>query len=125
MQSSLIDKMLNVRPVKLLLPGFFLFILGIGNIGVGVVRGEQYSNGVQEATSVPSISKEEAFSNMANVQLEKFSSQMLSQREQKFENRKNFYASVEISGKIMLVISVFLIICGGSLWGMQHRFWKL
>ena len=95
--------------MKFLLPGIFLFILGIGNLAVGHYKGGQYDEVISELKekSLPLTIKE--ISPMERIRVTKESSARLGRRRDKAIARREFYQLVGIGGKIFISLSLVFI----------------
>ena len=107
-----------MKTAFLLIPGTFLFILGLGNIAVGDLKYQQYKQVIIELES-----KEKSFNSemlkaspLRRLQLEQESANRTDQRLEKSIARANLYRLVYIGGKIFLAISSGFLIVGAYLW---------
>lgn len=98
--------------MKLLIPGLFLLVLGIGNISVGTFKGRQYQEVLDELSVLEPTPGLENASPLRRVQLAKQTETRLYQRQNKAENRLDFYQLVRFGGKVFMVIGALLTIAG-------------
>ena len=100
------------RIMKLVLPGVFLLVLGIGNISVGTFKGEQYEQVLQElSTTEPGPSLANA-SPLRRIQLATQTASRLYQRQDKARAKRDFYRLVASGGKVFVIISLLFLSLG-------------
>lgn len=95
------------RSTKFALPAIFLLLLGLGNIGVGLYKADQYSlvlSELQEKDPSPLLSVNPA---SRTAQLARQSSRNY-QEQQKAQAKIDFYRLVSFGGKVFLGLSLFL-----------------
>jgi hypothetical protein len=113
--------MQRLYSAKLLLPGIFLFILGIGNVIVGHYKSQEYERVLSElAPSVPP----RAILNvppMQRMQMERERATRLDERRSKAQARRDFYQLVSFGGKGFMGLSALLIGCGICMHQFQRR----
>ena len=101
-----------MKPAKFLLPGLFLFVLGLGNITVGVFKSAQYDEviqGLESTEPTPLLSNASA---LRRIQLAKMSADRLYLRQSTALARKDFYTLVEFGGKAFLALSLPFLLAG-------------
>jgi hypothetical protein len=106
--------MSQLKPMKLILPGLFLFVLGIGNIGVGTFKGLQYQQVLQELTELEPTPGLENASTLRRVQLAEEVASRHYERLSMARGRRDFYDLVEYGGKVFVGVSLVLLL-GGAL----------
>ena len=105
--------MRGIRPIKFLLPGFFLLILGVGNLAVGITKVRQLEQALKELElQQPLASNIENSSPLRRLQLAEQTAHRVFQRQKEAEDRKGFYNLIAFGGKIFGVVGFILIIIG-------------
>lgn len=108
--------MLNLNPVKLFIPGVFLFVLGLGNLAVGITKAQQHQEVLTELQlQQPSALNLENSSSLKRLQLAEQTAHRTFQREQEAKDRMAFYKLVSFGGKIFTALGLILLICSGAL----------
>ena len=122
MATSISSILRGIRPMTFLLPGLFLFVLGIGNIWVGSYKGAEYDQVVQELSerSTPQNFGSK-ISPIERIRLSKQSSDRLADRRKKALGRKHFYTLVSIGGKIFIAGSLFLLGSSAFLYSLKRK----
>jgi hypothetical protein len=106
---------------KLLFAGLFLVILGIGNIIVGSVKGNQYAVVAEELAAISRTSKRNPSTSSSHsyplIQIEnsRHTAEHLIQREQKALMRRDLYRVVVFGGQAMLAVGILLFVASGLL----------
>ncbi len=94
--------------MKLLLPGVFLLVLGIGNVSVGAMKQNQYQGVLKElAVRAPETQLINA-SPLRRIQLAKLTATRNYERIKHARSREDFYAIVVLGGKAFISISLLL-----------------
>lgn len=94
-------------PYRFLVPGLFLFVLGVGNIVVGVMKTSQYEEVLQElAVLEPSsvVTDDSPLARIHSADHARFSG-----RRQQAKISLDFYRFVVTGGKFFLLLSTLLI----------------
>ncbi len=96
---------------RLFVPGAFLFILGLGNIGVGHYKTAEYQELMEELSVVAS---EEASlpvsSPLKRIELAEVKNKRFEENLAKARARLDFYSLVSFGGKLMLALSFILFV---------------
>ena len=101
-----------INPFKFLLPGLFLLLLGIGNISVGVYKGQQYEQVLEELKQRnPRLELVNA-SPMRRIHFARNTANRLYQRQNKAKQRLDFYRLVALGGTIFLALGIPLLVVG-------------
>ena len=109
------------KSMRFILPGIFLLVLGAGNIGVGVFKGKQYEEVLQELSVLRPSPALVTSSPLKRIQVAKQTATRLHQRESKARARIDFYHLVEYGGKVFITLSMFLLFFGSMLHGLEFR----
>ncbi len=102
-----------MKPMKLLLPGIFLLVLGIGNISVGTFKGAQYQQVLNELSVMERTQDNIQPSPLARFQLSGESAVRADQRLRKARARRDFYELVTFGGKGFVCFSLVLLVLAG------------
>ena len=111
----------NNLSFKFLLPGMFLFLLGVGNIGVGLYKGAQYQEVLKELAETQSSPKLTPASPLLRLEYTKQTVTRLYQRQSKAKARKDFYELVTFGGKVFVMLSLVLILASMMVRYLEHR----
>ena len=107
------------RPVTFWLPGVFLFVLGLGNVVVGVMKAEQFDQVLRELVSAKQYKEEVSSSPLMRMQLARKLSDKLFDEYSTYQERKRFYQTVAFGGKVVMSLSLIMFIgaclCADSL----------
>lgn len=98
------------RLARFLVPGIFLLLLGLGNIGVGTYKGAEYEQVLEELSEIDSSSHLINASALKRIQLAKTNTHRSEQLRQKASARRDFYNLVVFGGKFMLSISTIVLL---------------
>jgi len=105
--------MKSKKPYILILPGLFLFILGLGNIGVGEYKAKQYYQVLAELELTAPLSNSLVNSSpMRRIKLAEQSAIRLYQRQKEAKNKIAFYSLVSFGGKSFMLIGMILLLIG-------------
>lgn len=97
------------KPAKFLVPGFFLLLLGLGNLTVGTIKGDEYEQILSElSTSNGQVELANA-SLLRRFKMAKLSADRLNQRRKIARGRVKFYGLVSLGGYTFLLFSAPLI----------------
>lgn len=100
----------QIKPIKLIVPGLFLLVLGIGNISVGIFKGNQYDLVLEElAHHKPSPALVNA-SPLRRIQVARTTASRIHQRQQKAGARRHFYRLVTFGGKVFVSLSIIFLL---------------
>lgn len=105
---------LNKKSAQFVLPGIFLLILGLGNIGVGTFKEEQYDEVLAEL-SEPSQSQSIEMTPLKRIQSSEQIAVRAYQRKKAALGRRDFYRLVAFGGRGMVVISLVLLLAGSGI----------
>lgn len=99
---------------RLLIPGLFLLILGLGNIAVGELKYSQYKEVIKELKNSTYTEGNEMLkaSPLRRLQLEQERANRTDERLQKSKARASLYFLVRSGGQIFLAISSGFIVVG-------------
>ncbi len=97
----------NRLPYRFLIPGLFLFVLGIGNITVGLYKSGQYEEVLQELSVLEPSTVVVETSPLARIHSTDHA--RLSERRQRATILLDFYRFVLTGGKVFLLIATVLI----------------
>lgn len=97
---------------RFLLPGFFLLLLGLGNIGVGHFKGAQYEQVLAELSEPHATVDLVNASPLRRIELARQSVNRLSLRRSKAKARRDFYQLVTFGGKAFVILSSVLLFAG-------------
>lgn len=122
MQNSLTPETSSFRPMKLLLPAVFLLILGLGNIGVGIQKRDQYQEVIEELTELRPTEALTPTSPLIKFQQELQSADRNTQYRKQAEDRKEFYSLIAYGGFLILLLSALLFV--GALGLKIYLNWK-
>lgn len=100
---------LSIKPMKLLLPGVFLFVLGFGNIFVGSFKGRQYEQILEQLKVIEPSSSFVDSSPLKRMQESQRALSRLSNQIDKAKARIEFYQFINLGGTIMTLLSFVLI----------------
>jgi len=96
---------------RLLVPGAFLFVLGLGNIAVGHYKSAEYQAVLKELSSIsaqgPSLA---AASPLKRIELAEVQNRRFEENLAKARARLDFYSLVSFGGKLMLAMSSILLL---------------
>lgn len=109
-----------MKPAKFLLPGLFLFALGLGNITVGHFKSAQYEDVVSVLESTEPTPMLANVSALRRIQLAKVNADRLYVRRSTALARQDFYTLVVFGGKAFLALS-FPFLLAGLLVARSHR----
>jgi hypothetical protein len=112
----------SLRPMKLLLPAVFLLILGLGNIGVGIQKRDQYQEVIEELTELRPTEALTPTSPLIKFQQELQSADRNTQYRKQAEDRKEFYSLIAYGGFLILLLSALLFV--GALGLKIYLNWK-
>lgn len=108
-----------MSPQKLWVPGVFLLLLGIGNICVGHMRGQQYERVLEQLTD-PSTA-EAGSSPLVRIQRSHLPNEKQYQRLSRARAKRDFYMLVASGGKAFLAMSAVLLLGAAGLAVMRRR----
>ena len=97
-------------PFVLLLPGIFLFVLGVGNISVGLYKGRQYEQVLGELAGFQPSQAKVKNSVLSRLYSSTSSFDLLAQRRQRVQSRLEFYRFTVSGGKVILSLSTLFIL---------------
>lgn len=104
------------RPEIFWLPGLFLLLLGFGNALVGYFKADQFNEVLRELQSAEQFKEEVTDSSpLMRLQMAKLLSDKVFERRERFEERRNFYRTVEFGGKAVMALSLGLFSAGAFL----------
>jgi hypothetical protein len=105
--------MKQINPFLFFLPGIFLLVLGLGNLGVGSYKASQYDVVVSElqqrefmTTSLVNASP------LRRIQLAQQGANRLFQRMNEAKDRRSFYHLVSFGGKAFMLLGMCLVFVG-------------
>ena len=101
--------MSKISPIKFILPGIFLLILGAGNIYIGSSKVNEYTN-VLEELEKQKPSNFENTSPLKRLRLAEQSANRVYQRIEEAKDRISFYKLVVFGGKCFFVSGFLLIL---------------
>lgn len=105
--------MKNSSPFVFILPGLFLFTLGLGNIGVGSYKADQYQQVVSELElRAPLSSSLVNSSPLRRIKLAEASAHRIFQRRNEAQNRIAFYNLVSFGGKVFILLGLCFLLLG-------------
>ena len=107
--------------LRLLVPGIFLLLLGVGNLSVGVFKGQEYQSVLDELSSIQPSPGMENTSPLRRIRLAKKAADRRYERLDKARARRDFYHLVLFGGKVFVGISVILLFAGGGLHYFQSN----
>lgn len=113
--------MQRFHSIKLLMPGIFLFVLGLGNIIVGHFKSLEYE---RVLTELEPTTPPRALANvppMRRMQMERERATRLDERRRKAQGRLDFYELVTFGGKSFVGLSALFICCGLGMYHYQRR----
>lgn len=103
---------MSLRPAHFFLPAFFLLALGLGNIGVGSYKMEEYEQVAKElALLEPSQGLVHA-SPLQRIQLASDNADRILLRQRHVNARKEYYRLVSFGGKLLLYLGLLLLSVG-------------
>lgn len=102
------------------LPGLFLLLLGVGNIGVGVLRRQEWDEVLAKLQGISSgEASQNDFQNSDETKADLFADrtarkdrERLELRQQSAAAKRQLYAIVELGGKIFVGIGALLLLAG-------------
>ena len=105
------------RAIKLLVPGLFLLILGLGNLFVGLYKAAEYRavladlnpTAANEAPVLVNVSP------LRRIQMAKVAETRSYQRRNKAQGRYDFYRLVVFGGQAFISVSVMLLLGSATL----------
>ena len=98
------------RPVTFWLPGIFLFLLGLGNTIVGVMKADQFDQVLRELVSAKQYKEEVSSSPLMRMQLARKLTDKLFDEYSSYQERRRFYQTVAFGGKVVMSLSLVLFI---------------
>lgn len=98
-----------MSPRKLLLPALFLFVLGVGNISVGLYKEWQYRQVYEELTILESSPEFGSASGLNRLQNYQETRDRYQQGQIEARDRLQFYRLVAFGGKALIGISIILL----------------
>jgi hypothetical protein len=98
------------KPVTFWLPGVFLFLLGLGNTVVGVMKAEQFDQVLRELVFAKQYKEEVSSSPLMRMQLARKLTDKLFDEYSTYQERKRFYQTVAFGGKVVMSLSLVLFI---------------
>lgn len=110
-----------IAAMKLLMPGAFLLVLGLGNLGVGHYKSLEYDQVLAELEPNSHQQMLQNISPMQRMQIERKAATRLDERRRKAEARRDFYHLVSFGGEGFLVLSLLLFLCGFAAWQYQRK----
>ena len=103
----------SIKSAKFLLPGFFLFVLGLGNVTVGTLKHRQYNKVVEELADLqPTATEVLSGSPLQRIQRAKITEDRHDERMGKALARAQFYGLVIFGGKVFLSLSIGFLLVG-------------
>lgn len=103
------------RSMKFFLPGIFALVLGLGNVGVGYFKGEQYKKVEEELTDIRPTKGLINASPLQRIQVTQNAADRLYQRQRQAQGRRDFYRLVMFGGKIISAFALILLSIAGGL----------
>ena len=101
--------MSKISPIKFILPGLFLLVLGAGNIYIGSSKVNEYQNVLIELEKQqPSNFKNT--SPLKRLRLAEQSADRIYQRLGEAKNRISFYQLVVFGGKCFFIVGIILLL---------------
>ncbi len=103
--------MLSLRPMHLLLPGIFLFLLGLGNIGVGIYKSNQYERVIVELSELPEDQTAAILlqaTPLKRIQLAQKKQARVIHLQKKARAKKDFYHFFVIGGIVFMLLSFIM-----------------
>ena len=105
------QKAVVMKIAHFLVPGVFLLILGMGNLGVGHFKRMQYDEVLKELSQLES-SRPELSSPLARIEEANRDGLRLYHRQKRAQNRRDFYDLVEYGGKVFTAVSILFFVPG-------------
>ncbi len=106
--------------MKLILPGVFLLLLGVGNIWVGSYKADQYREVIEELSLLQPTPGLEGASTLRRIQLAEEVSSRHYERLAKARARLDFYQLVTYGGKVFVGLSAVFLLGGMMLSYLQQ-----
>lgn len=106
--------------MKLILPGVFLLLLGVGNIWVGSYKADQYREVIEEISLLQATPGLEGASTLRRIQLAEEVSSRHYERLAKARARLDFYQLVTYGGKVFVGLSTVFLLGGLMLSYLQQ-----
>ncbi len=95
--------------MRLLLPAFFLLVLGLGNIAVGSFKEEQYREVYEELIATNPSRIDSSNSALGRIRNANNTDDIQLRRRQEATERRNLYLLVAFGGKILVTLSLGLL----------------
>ena len=103
-----------LQPQKIIVPGIFLLLLGVGNIYVGIERGTLAQAALSELSGLEPLPKLVSSSPLMRLQLKELSTEKLYQKRKAALSRITFYRLVELGGRVFVMLSLICLLAGVS-----------
>ncbi len=102
----------RTRIMRFVVPGIFLFVLGVGNILVGTFKGNQYEQVLAELASAGELPALADASPLRRIQLATQTVSRLYQRQDKARAKLDFYRLVASGGRVFVALSFIFLLIG-------------
>ncbi len=101
------------RPMKFLLPGLFLLVLGLGNILVGSFKEHQYLEVYQELSVLEPAPDTARNSALGRIHTAKQTNDRFYRRQAEASDRRTLYRLVHFGGRVFVTLSALLLFLAG------------
>lgn len=109
-------------PAKSLVPAIFLFLLGMGNITVGVLKERQYREVYEELAVLQTAPNPISASSLGRIRAAVPNRDRHLERQGEATERRNFYSLVIFGGKVFIVASLPLFVFAALTQYRANRF---
>ena len=109
------------KPARFVLPAFFLLLIGVGNLWVGIEKKDQYDQVFRELSSLRPVAEIINSSPISRIQLSEYTEERLYQRQEKARARIDLYRLVIFNGKVFLALGTLALFIGAGVSYLQNE----